>query len=469
MEALVDAHSPARLIVPTDSERLAVWLKAQSPEIQTWIQESGFTALPGSVCLLPDATGKIDRLLFGVQTGAARDPWAFAVLPSLLPAGTYHLDTSGMDAWQIEQAASAWAIAGHRFNRYKSAPATGTKPLPLLIWPEGVDRAAVTRTVQATILVRELINTPAADLGPEELALAVRKTVLPFDARVTETVGEDLLRQNYPMIYAVGQAASRAPRLIDVRWGPEDAPRVTLVGKGVCFDTGGLDLKTAGFMKIMKKDMGGAAHMLALAMMVMAAKLPVRLRLLIPAVENSVAGNAFRPMDILNSRKGVTVEIGNTDAEGRLILADALTEAASENPALLIDCATLTGAARMALGPELPALFSNDDALAADLLRHGAEQGDSVWRLPLWPGYRGLLDSKIADLNNAPDAGHSGAITAALFLKEFIGASPSWIHLDMTAWNYSSRPGRPEGGEALALRALFALLAERFAAERFAV
>ena len=460
METLVEPIESATPILPVNKDDLAVWLENQSSSVRTWIQKTGFEAKAGALCLLPDSDGSIGQILFGVPS--TLDAWSFASLPSQLPQGTYRLIEERLSPFHQTQAAIAWMVALHRFGRYKTGGKADETPVTRLVWPDGADRAGAESIARAITLVRDLINTPACDLGPEELTKAVRDAVEPFDVSISEIVGDDLVAQNYPMVFAVGQAASRAPRLIDVRWGDEDAPKVTLVGKGVCFDSGGLDIKPPGNMKIMKKDMGGAAHTLALAVMIMTAKLPVRLRLLIPAVENAISGNAFRPMDILNSRKGVTVEIGNTDAEGRLILADALWEASSEQPSLLIDCATLTGAARVALGTELPALFSNDNVLAADLMRHGTDQGDPVWQLPLWKGYRSMLDSKVADLNSAPDGPYGGAITAALFLHEFIGDCPSWIHLDMLAWNNTARPGRPEGGEAVTLRALFALIEERF-------
>ncbi|SUS07865.1 putative cytosol aminopeptidase (fragment) [uncultured Defluviicoccus sp.] len=299
-------------------------------------------------------------------------------------------------------------------------------------------------------------------MGPSALAAAVREVGSRFGADVSVIEGEDLAVRNYPLVHAVGRASARPPCLIDLRWGAPEAPKLTLVGKGVCFDSGGLDIKPSSAMKLMKKDMGGAAILLGLAQMVMAAALPVRLRLLIPAVENSVSGNALRPLDVIRSRKGTTVEIGNTDAEGRLVLADALTEAVSETPALVIDCATLTGAARVALGTELPALFCNDDALAADLLACGQRAGDPLWRLPLWQPYRRHLRGKVAELTNAPDLAFAGAITAALFLAEFVPAARPWIHLDVMAWNTAAQPGRPEGGEAMSLLALAALVQQRF-------
>ncbi len=320
----------------------------------------------------------------------------------------------------------------------------------------------IRRTVEAVTLTRDLVNTPANDLGPAEIEAAVRALAARFGAAVTVTTGDDLLAANFPMIHAVGRASPRAPRLIDLVWGDAAHPKVTLVGKGVVFDTGGLDIKPSSGMLLMKKDMGGAANALGLALMVMARELPVRLRLLIPSVENAIDGSAFRPGDILASRKGLSVEIGNTDAEGRLILADALALADEEAPDLIIDFATLTGAARVALGPQLPPAYTDDETLAADLARHAAQEADPSWRLPLWQPYMSMLDSPIADINNAPGSGFAGSITAALFLKRFVERATSWLHLDIYAWNPSSRPGRPEGGEAQTIRALDALLAERF-------
>jgi len=314
--------------------------------------------------------------------------------------------------------------------------------------------------------VRDLINTPASDMGPAQLANAARAVAKQRKAKLSVTVGDALLEKGYPAIHAVGRASAQAPRLLDMNWGAKDAPRVTLVGKGVCFDSGGLDLKSSSNMKLMKKDMGGAALVLGLAAMIMDAGLPVRLRVLIPAVENSVDGSAMRPLDVVPTRKGLTIEIGNTAAEGRAILADALAEAVTDAPELIIDCATLTGAARVALGTEVPALFCNDDEMAAGILANSALVSDPLWRLPLWQGYKSQVDGKVADVTNAPEGGYGGAITAALFLERFVqpakGEAPSWAHIDMMAWNLSSRAGRPEGGEAMAMRALFAYLQERF-------
>jgi leucyl aminopeptidase len=333
---------------------------------------------------------------------------------------------------------------------------------PRLILPEGVDGEELSRIAAAIFLVRNLINTPANDMSPADLADAALNVARTHGAKASVIVGDDLLTQNYPMVHAVGRAAEVAPRLIDFTWGRADAPKVTLIGKGVCFDTGGLDLKPSSAMLLMKKDMGGAANVLALADLIMGAKLDLRLRVLIPAVENNVAGNAFRPGDVLQSRKGFTVEIGNTDAEGRLVLADALAEADSETPDLIIDMATLTGAARTALGPDLPPFYTHDDALAADIAAASVSQSDPLWRMPLWKPYDGWLDSKIADVNHVSDGPFAGSITAALFLARFVDKAKAWVHFDVYGWAPKPRPGRPVGGEAQAIRALYHILKTRF-------
>jgi leucyl aminopeptidase len=459
LEHLVEAEESAIPLIPVAKSGLAEVLAAQPERLKSWARAAGFTAETGSICLLPNTEGGISAALVGLGDGD--DPWAFAALPAKLPAATYCL--AGIrEQSQAEWAALGWLLACYSFGRYKTrAPLVR----PRLVWPDNADRARVTRLAAATRLVRDLVNTPAADMGPGDIAAAADRLATEHGASLRVIIGEGLLAENYPMIHAVGRAAAhpRQPRLIDLVWGDETAPKLTLVGKGVCFDTGGLDLKPSSNMKLMKKDMGGAAHVLGLASMIMAAGLKVRLRVLIPAVENAVSGDAMRPLDVLSSRKGVTVEIGNTDAEGRLILADALWEAGREKPDLLIDIATLTGAARTALGPDLPALFSNDDALAGELLAAGVAQHDPLWRLPLHKPYRRMLDSKVADLCSASDSPHAGAITAALFLQEFVPAGIPWAHLDILAWNGSARPGRPDGGEAMGLRALFAAIAHRFA------
>jgi len=451
-------------ILPLAADELKSWLKSQPPaqrsSVAAWVDSLRFTAKPGTHCLLPGADGALARVLVGVDP--ADGPYAYAGLPAALPLGRYRLEPAdGPDdaREQANHAALGWALGSYAFGRYRKA-----RDFASLAWPKGADRGTVGRTAQAIRLVRDLINTPAGDMGPAELAAVARKLAKTHGARLSVIVGDALLKHNYPAVHAVGRASEKAPRLIDLRWGKK-GPKVTLVGKGVCFDSGGLDLKTAAGMKLMKKDMGGAAHVLGLASMVMAAGLPLRLRVLVPAVENSVSGNAFRPLDVLKTRKGLTVEVGNTDAEGRLILCDALAEASREKPDLLIDFATLTGAARVALGTGLPALFCNDDALAQTLLDEGLARYDQIWRLPLHQPYRKGLDSQVADLNNISDGPFGGAITAALFLQAFVAAGIPWAHFDLMAWNLSASPGRPQGGEAMALRAVYGAI-ERMAAKR---
>ena len=445
-------------IVPIEKAVFAAWRRRQPAALRRWVDSSGFSAEPGSVSLVAGADGRLQQVLMGVENHDGL--WSYAGLPGRLPAGTYRIDVR-MERKAATGVALGWALACYRFERYKSRK--NGKAFPALVWPAGCDRDAVKRAAEATFLVRDLINTPAEDMHPGVLAAEVRRLARRHKATVRVITGDALLRANYPTIHAVGRASANAPRLIDLAWGRRDAPKVTLVGKGVCFDTGGLDLKTASGMLRMKKDMGGAAHALGLAHMIMAAKMNVRLRVLIGAVENSVAGNAYRPADVIRTRKGITVEVGNTDAEGRLVMCDALAEADREKPAFLADFATLTGAARTAVGTELGALFCNDDGLAAELLAAGTEVGDPLWRLPLWKPYRRLLDSKVADICNVSDAAAGGAITAALYLGEFVSASTPWAHLDIMAWNTGARPGRPVGGEAMGMRALFAALERRFA------
>ena len=419
---------------------------------------NGFKAKPGACLALPDATGAIAQFIFGLDDEGAkfRDPFRAGQLPGLLPPGLYHF--ANVEKEQAHLATLAFALGCYRFGRYrKSEP-----PEVRLVPPDGVDIADVARMANAAALARDLINTPSNDMGPEQLAYAAQKLAQDFDAKFDCIIGDELARQNFPLIHAVGMASTRAPRLIDLTWGDPSHPRVTLVGKGVCFDTGGLDLKPAGSMLLMKKDMGGAANVLALAQMVMDAKLKVRLRVLIPAVENAVAGNAFRPLDIFTSRKGLTVEIGNTDAEGRLVLADALALADEEKPDLLIDLGTLTGAARVALGPDLPPFYTNDESLAEALSTCAKQEHDPLWRLPLWPAYDSWLDSKVANINNAPSGGFAGSITCALFLQRFVEAAKSWVHVDIFGWTPSAKPGRPEGGECQAARAIYRLLSDRY-------
>ncbi len=438
--------------------RYAEWLAKVPEAARAWLGVIGFAAKPGAVAMLPAADGTLDRALLVV--GDKPEPWDAASLQAALPAGTWRLDDpEGL--LPAGDAALGWGLASYSFGRYRKPD---ERVRPRLVVRDGAEFAAAQRVVEAIWLARDLVNTPSSDLGPAELAEAVAGEGQRHGAEVYVTVGDDLLAAGYPAVHTVGRASARPPRLVDLRWGDPASPTLTLVGKGVCFDTGGLDIKPSSGMLLMKKDMGGAAAMLALARLVMESGLGVRLRLLVPAVENSIDGSAFRPGDVIRMRSGTTVEIGNTDAEGRLILADALADADAERPQLLIDAATLTGAARVALGPELPALFTPDDALAADLLRHGQAVGDPLWRLPLHAPYRSYLNSQVADINNAGSKPMAGSITAALFLKEFVRQTTAWAHLDMFAWNDESRPGRPRGGEATGVRALWSLVEERFAA-----
>lgn len=455
MAALVDTAAGAIPIHALDRADLTAWQRGQDAAVRAWIATNGFEAAPGTHCLVPDAKGRAAQVLFGIDPG---DPWCWAGLAAKLPKGNYRVATA-LARPQAEWAALAWALAAYRFGRYKRPVKSDQTRL---VWPKGIDRAHIEHTVAAINLVRDLVNTPASDMGPAELADAAAAVARRHKAKLKLIVGDALLRAGYPAVHAVGRASSRAPRLIDFTWGNPRAPKVTLVGKGVCFDSGGLDLKPSAGMLNMKKDMGGAAHTLGLASMIMAAGLKVRLRVLIPAVENAVSGNAMRPRDVIATRKGLTVEIGNTDAEGRLILADCLAEADREKPALLVDYATLTGAARTALGPELPAMFTNDEALAGSLLAASTQVSDPMWRMPLWPPYRKWLDSKVAEISSTGDNPMAGAITAALFLDAFVDRITPWVHFDIFAWNPSARPGRPEGGEAMTLRALYRVLEDRY-------
>ena len=430
--------------------------RALPAEARQFAEANGFAAKPGKCLILPAADGKIAQVLFGIEEESARsrDPFRAGTLPGLLPAGLYRFANAPHDA---RLAALAFALGSYRFARYRKVD----NPEVRLVPPDGVDVAELTRIAEATYLARDLINTPSNDMGPAELEAAARDVAKRFGARFNSIAGDELAK-GFPLIHAVGMASSRAPRLIDFSWGDPSHPKVTLVGKGVCFDTGGLDLKPSSGMLIMKKDMGGAANVLALAQMVMDAKLKLRLRVLIPAVENAVAGNAFRPLDIFKSRKGVTVEIGNTDAEGRLILADALALADEEKPELLVDLGTLTGAARVALGPDLPPFYTNDETLASDVARMSRQEHDPLWRMPLWPAYDSWLDSKVANITNAPSGTFAGSITCALFLQRFVEAAKSWLHVDIYGWTPSAKPGRPEGGECQAARAIYKLLSERY-------
>jgi leucyl aminopeptidase len=448
-----EAARPIRCVA---KEGLEAALSRLGEHERAWAKALGFAAQSGRTVVLPDPGGGVAGVLYGVgDAGRQADPFLVGKLASDLPEGTYAFADDPPAGPRL--AALGWLLESYRFDRYRAANGVSAR----LVSPPGVDRDEVLRVADAVSLVRDLVNTPAGDLGPDELEAAARDLAARHGARLQVIRGDELAK-GFPLIHAVGAASPRRPRLIDFTWGPAEAPKVTVVGKGVCFDTGGLDIKSSSNMALMKKDMGGAANALGLASMIMHAGLAVRLRVLVPAVDNVIAGDAFRPGDVLTSRKGLTVEIGNTDAEGRLVLADALALADEETPELLIDLATLTGAARVALGPDLPAFFTDDDDLAHDIERHGKCENDPVWRLPLWERYHCLFESKVADLNNSGTSGYAGSITAALFVKRFVERAKHHAHFDIFAWTPASRPGRPYGGEAHAVRALYGLIRERY-------
>ena len=423
----------------------------------TFLRAAGYEPKSGRHLVVPGPDGKLAGVLFGLENPdePVKDLFRPGQLSSLLPAGTYRFANAPHDA---RLAALAFALGAYQFTRYRKADERNVQ----LVLPEGVDGDDLTRIVEGVTLARDLINTPSNDMGPAELEDAARALAKQHGATVEVTSG-DALAKNFPLVHAVGAGSARSPRLIDITWGQDSDPKITLVGKGVCFDTGGLDIKNDAGMLNMKKDMAGGATALGLAHMTMARKLKVRLRVIIPAVENAISGTSFRPRDIYKSRKGISVEIGNTDAEGRLILADALALADEDKPALVADFATLTGAARVALGPDMPPFFTDDDALAGELARYAAAENDPLWRMPLWRPYEAMLESKVADTNNVSTGGQGGAITAALFLRKFITAK-SWLHLDIFAWTPAAKPGRPEGAELQSARALYALLCARYGA-----
>jgi len=447
---------PIRLVAPETLDRT---LEALTPAEAAWAKANGFRASGGSALALPAPDGGLSGVLVGLGAAEkrARERFALGTFARGAPAGKYRLE-GNLSRSEAEEAALGWMLGRYRFERYKKARNGREAELAT---PDGVDGSRLARIAEGVFLTRDLINTPANDMGPEALEAAARKIAERHGAAIEVTTGGALIEANLPLIHAVGRAGPQAPRLIDMRWGDESSPTVTLVGKGVCFDTGGLNLKPGGSMALMKKDMGGGATVLGLAHMIMGLGLSVHLRVLVPAVENSVSAPAMRPGDVLTSRKGLTVEINNTDAEGRLVLADALTLAAEENPALMLDMATLTGAARVALGPDLPPFYTDDEALAADLAQASGAAADPIWRMPLWPPYEGDIEPDIADLDNAPKGGFAGSVTAALFLKRFAGEGP-WVHFDIYGWNPKTRPGRPKGGECQAARAVLAVLERRY-------
>jgi leucyl aminopeptidase len=450
---------PVELITGKSRRSLPVHLVSGPPGTdlpavaRTWAKANDFAGEAGKTLILPGEGGQLAGALHG--TNGEDRALALGALARSLPEGDWHFAETPP---RPDLAALALVLGGYAFTRYGREPGRALR----FALPAGADEDRVRRLAAGVILARDLVNTPANDMGPEALEKAVRRLARAHKAAVTVVRGDDLLKKNFPMIHAVGRASVEAPRLIDMSWGPKGAPKVTLVGKGVCFDTGGLDIKTASGMLLMKKDMGGAANVLGLASMIMAAGLKLRLRVLVPAVENSISAGAFRPGDVLTSRKGVTVEIGNTDAEGRLVLADALALADEEAPQLLVDMATLTGAARVALGPDLPPFYTDDEALAADVVAASVAEEDPLWRMPLWRPYAAKLASKIADTNNVTSDGFAGSVTAALFLRRFVGKAKSWAHFDIYGWNPADRPHGPAGGEAQGIRALEKVILQRF-------
>ncbi|PWE33516.1 leucyl aminopeptidase [Maritimibacter sp. 55A14] len=433
------------------------WVAGQPARIAAWVRATGFAAGAGETCLCPDTDGGIAAVLCGLGDAGARARARFTVAraAAVLPSGSYML-TEGLDPRDRDEAALGWLLAGYRFDRYNAAPPAAAH----LVAPEGVDAARLEAIAAGEFLTRDLINTPASDLGPDALEAAFRALGAAHGAEVAVISGDDLLAANFPMIHAVGRASDQAPRLLDLRWGRDGDPTLTLVGKGVCFDTGGLNIKPAASMGLMKKDMGGAATVMGLAQTIMELGLRLRLRVLVPAVENSISAGAFRPQDILTSRKGLTVEINNTDAEGRLVLADALALADEEAPDCLICMATLTGAARVALGPDLPPFYTDDDTLADALARAADRVRDPLWRMPLFAPYETMIEPGIADLDNAPKGGFAGSITAALFLRRFVERTSRFVHFDIYGWRPEAAPGRPKGGTGQGARAILDALPE---------
>jgi leucyl aminopeptidase len=454
MHCFTSSDHRAHTLLVFNPETFVAWREKQESSLKEWLSAQSGKMLLQQICLLPTDKKNGKQLTYIYQTSYADDLFLLGDVANRLPAGNYVLANAGANKvmWAL-----GFALGAYRFSRYKKS---AQKAVKLVL--SASEQSEIKPLIEAIYWARDLINLPANDLGPLELAHEAKKLVKSFGAKLNLIAGKDLLKQHYPAIYGVGAASHRPPHLIDLTWGKKTDPYLTLVGKGVCFDTGGLNIKVGNGMLLMKKDMGGAAHVLALAHLVMQAKLPVRLRVLIPAVDNVISGEAYRPGDVLQTRAGLTVEVADTDAEGRLVLADALTEAVSENPDLLIDFATLTGAARIAVGAEIAAFFTPDDKLAVALEQEGVRHNDPVCRLPLHQDYRTYLDSPIADLVNVANHSYGGAIVAALFLKEFVGKQNAWMHIDLMAWNLRQRPGRPQGGEAMALRAVWALLQKRY-------
>ncbi len=449
----VPSSEKATALIPMHTDELRRWLVEQPQTTRSWLEANDFTAREGSFCLIPGEDGGVMSVIYGVPEQP--DLWSLSGAPGKLPAGDYELVTHWDDVLR-EQATLGWALGAYRFDRYKKSEDSVARLVVSTL------DSVLQAQIDAIYSVRTLINTPPDDMMPPELATETKALAEKYGAAFRQWIGDELLTENFPAIHAVGRASVHAPRLLELTWGDPEHPRLALVGKGVCFDTGGLDIKPSSGMRYMQKDMGGAAHVLGLAEMVMAANLPVSLQVLVPAVENAIAGNAFHPGDILDTRAGISVEVDNTDAEGRLVLCDAITYARETLPDLLIDFATLTGAARVAVGTEIACFFCNDRGLAGEVISCGEAQADPTWELPLHQPYRAMLDSDAADIVNCSQGGFGGAITAALFLKEFVGEGVDWLHFDVMAWNRRARPGRPKGGEAMGLRAMFDLLCERY-------
>lgn len=445
-------------VFPIFTSDFSAWKASQNDYMQKWIEVNGFTAKSGTFCILPNNLGEVDCVLVGLAD--ANDYWAFGDLSKKLPSGSYEINAQNFSAAQLERAAIAWGLGSYSFSKYKKNKELATQ----LVFPVNTKQNFIINFVEAIFLTRDLINMPNYDLGPEELAAVASNLAHEFSAEVKQIIGEDLLKQNFPGIYAVGKGSLRAPRLVHIKWGNDDSkPLITLVGKGVCFDTGGWDLKPSSGMLLMREDMGGAAHALALARLIMQENLPVRLHVILPLVENILSSDAYKPGDIIKMRNGKTVSVFNTDAEGRIILGDALAYACEFKPNLLLDFATLTGAARVALGNDITAMFVSDDKVADGLNKSAVQEKDPLWRMPLYEEYFQELDScPMADFYNCTDSRYGGAITAALFLQQFVEKQIPWAHFDIAAWNVKSKPGRPEGGDALCLRGILQYLIENY-------
>ena len=460
INTLISQKNDATPVILVSKDTFSDWANTAPESTTAWLQANLFKPKPGQHVVVPNSDSSINCVIAGISPGTP-DMWDVAQLATALPDGDYALQSvngaPNQDA--LDSLALGWILGGYRFDTF-----TKKGPTPARVYlSDAYNDKRIRALAEATFLTRDLINSPANILGPEGLAKAASTLADQFGAACEITVGDQLLKNNYPAIHAVGRAATDEPRLIEMTWGDPKHPTVALVGKGVCFDSGGLDIKGAAGMKLMKKDMGGSANVLGIAYAIMAMGLPIHLKVLIPAVENAIAGNAMRPLDVVETRAGTTIEIGNTDAEGRVVLADALTRAAESDPELIVDFATLTGAARVALGTELPAFFCDDDDFTASVLELGMQINDPLWRMPLWQGYRKMIDGKVADLTNSPDGGYGGAITAALFLQHFAPANTTWAHIDLMAWNLSTKPGRPEGGEAMGMRAIYSAIEARYA------